>query len=243
MDIPLAIAVVAAATAASAIQSLSGFGFSLFIVPVLAALIGPKETVLLANVLSTGLNAVQLPAIRHHVDWTISRRLLIGSFIGMPFGVAVLLIVDAGTLKVIIAATVVLFTVLLVRGFRVHDEGRSGDFVAGLISGVLNTSTSMSGPPVVIYLQGKALSSARFRATNCFFFLVSAAGAVGLLTLGGASSRTAWLAAVVAIPGVVAGRILGNLLYDRINEQRFRLLVYAVLLLSAAIALSSTLLG
>jgi uncharacterized membrane protein YfcA len=243
VDLPLAVAVLLSATAASSIQSLSGFGFSLFIVPVLAVLIGPKETVLLANILSTGLNAVQLPSLRGHVEWQLSRWLLVGSFIGMPLGLAVLLIVDPTTLKLIIAGTVVVFTALLVRGFRVHTAGRTGDLVAGAISGVLNTSTSMSGPPIVIYLQGRSLPSARFRASACFYFLVSAAGAVVLLSLGGASTQTAWLAALVAVPGVIAGRLIGNACYDRIDERRFRGLVYAVLLLSAAIAIGTTLLG
>lgn len=242
MDLPLVVAVLLSATAASAIQSLSGFGFSLFIVPVLAVLIGPKETVLLANVLSTGLNAVQLPSIRGHVEWPTARRMLVASFVGMPLGLAVLLIVDPEVLKLIIAATVVVFTVLLVRGTRMHGEGRAGDLTAGAISGILNTSTSMSGPPIVIYLQGRALPSANFRATACFYFLVSAAGAVVLLTIGGASSRTAWLAALVAVPGVIAGRVIGNACYNRIDERRFRGLVYAVLLLSAGIAIATTLL-
>jgi uncharacterized membrane protein YfcA len=243
MDAQLVVAVIASAAVASCIQSVAGFGFSLFIVPVLAVLIGPRETVFLANVLSAGFNAVQLPSLRHDVAWATARRLLVGSFVGMPFGLAVLLVADANTLKLIIAGTVVVFTVLLSRGFKIHSEGRAGDYAAGVVSGVLNTSTSTSGPPVVIYLQGKGLSSARFRATNSAYFLVSSIGAVALLTLGGASSGEAWLAALVSVPGVVFGRLAGNGLYRRINEGWFRGLVYLVLLLSAAVAVGTTVYG
>lgn len=243
MEVPVAIAVVVLAAIASCIQSLSGFGFSLFIVPVLAVVLGPRETVYLANILSVVLNVTQLWHMRRAVEWRTSWLLLAGSFIGMPFGVAVLVFLDPSVLKLLIAATVVVFTVLLIRGMRLHGGGTPGDMAVGIVSGVFNTSTSMSGPPVVIYLQGKGVSPDAFRATNTFFFCVSAAGAVALLSLGGASSREAWLAAAIALPGVAVGRFAGNALYRRIDEILFRRIVFAVLFGSAGVAVLTTLLA
>ncbi len=242
MDLPIAIAVLLLATIASCIQSLSGFGFSLFIVPVLALLVGPREAVFIANVLSVVLNAVQLWHMRSAVEWRTSWLLLIGSFLGMPFGVAVLVVLDPSLLKLLIAGTVVVFTLLLIRGMRLHGGGKPGDVAIGFVSGVFNTSTSMSGPPVVIYLQGKRIAPMAFRATNTFFFGVSALGAVAMLSLGGTSSGNAWLASAVALPGVALGRIAGNAWYRRINEVVFRRIVFAVLLGSAGVAILTTLL-
>ena len=243
MDLPIAIAVLCVAAIASCIQSLSGFGFSLFTVPVLAVLIGPREAVFLANVLSAVLNAIQLWHLRSAVEWRMSLLLLVGSFLGMPFGVAVLVVLDPGVLKLIIAGTVIVFTVLLVRGMKLHGGGRPGDIATGFISGVLNTSTSMSGPPVVIYLQGKNIAPMAFRATNTFFFGVSALGAVALLSVGGVSSTTVWIASAVALPGVALGRLAGNAWYRRIDPSAFRRIVFAVLLLSAGVAIGSVVLG
>lgn len=243
MDAALAVAVLLSAAVASCIQSLSGFGFSLFIVPVLAVLIGPKETVFLANVLSVVLNAIQLRHMRASVDWQASGMLVLGSFLGMPLGVAVLVILNPGILKLAIAGTVIVFTVLLIRGLRLHQGGRAGDIGVGFVSGVFNTSTSMSGPPVVIYLQGKGLPPMRFRATATFFFFVGAVGAVVLLSVGGASTWLAWQAAAVALPGVFAGRLVGNGLYHKVSDALFRQVVFGVLFISAAVAIVTTLLG
>jgi uncharacterized membrane protein YfcA len=243
VDLPLAIAVLCLATVASSIQSLSGFGFSLFIVPILAVMLGPRETVFIANVLSVVLCAAQLWHMRSAVEWRTSSLLLIGSFLGMPFGVAVLLVLDPAILKLLIAGTVVVFTLLLIRGLRLHGGGKPGDIAIGFVSGVFNTSTSMSGPPVVIYLQGKRIAPMAFRATNTFFFGVSAVGAVAMLSLSGASSVDAWLASAIALPGVALGRIVGNASYRRINEVVFRRIVFSVLLGSAAVAVLTTLLG
>ena len=211
--------------------------------PVLAVLIGPREAVFLANVLSAVLNTIQLWHLRSAVEWRTSLLLLVGSFLGMPLGVVVLVVLDPGVLKLIIAGTVIVFTVLLVLGMQFRGGGKPGDIATGFISGVLNTSTSMSGPPVVIYLQGKKIAPMAFRATNTFFFGVSALGAVALLTVGGASSTTVWIASAVALPGVALGRLAGNAWYRRIDTSAFRRIVFAILLLSAGVAIGSVVLG
>jgi len=53
--------------------------------------------------------------------------------------------------------------------------------VAGFFSGLLNTSTSMSGPPVLILLAGQGLPKDQFRRTLVSFFFVS--GLVAALVL------------------------------------------------------------
>lgn len=239
MDIPLAAAIILLAALAACIQALSGFGFSLFIVPFLAILIGPKDTVVLANLLSMTVNVIQFPRLRHTLERRTAAVLTVGSFIGMPAGLAVLLLVDPTALKVIIAVAVIVFTLLIMRGLRIHGAGTLGDLATGFASGVLNTSTSMSGPPIVLYLQGKRLTPAAFRGTINAFFMVTSFGAVALLIASG--SVKPWIvgAFALAMPAAEAGRIIGNRLFDGIDELRFRRLVYAILLLSASVALVS----
>lgn len=237
----MAAAIILLAAVAACIQALSGFGFSLFIVPFLAILIGPKDTVVLANFLSVMVNLVQFPRLRHSIERRTAAVLTVGSFAGMPIGLAVLLLVDPTALKVIIAVAVIVFTLLIMRGLRIHAGGALGDLATGFASGVLNTSTSMSGPPIVLYLTGKGLSPAYFRGTINAFFLVTAIGAVTLLIASG--SVKPWVAGafLLAMPAAEAGRIIGNRLFDRIDEVRFRRLVYAILLTSATVALVSAL--
>jgi uncharacterized membrane protein YfcA len=144
-------------------------------------------------------------------------------------------------LKLLIAVSVILFTLLIMRGLRIHGGGHPGDLATGFVSGILNTSTSMSGPPIVLYLQGKGLTPATFRSTTNAFFLVTAVGAVGLLFASGSVKPWVLGAFLLAMPAAEGGRMLGNRLFDRIDEARFRRLVYAILLLSATVALLSAL--
>lgn len=243
MDLPLAIAIVVLAAVAALIQALSGFGFSLFIVPILAILIGPQDTVLLANLLSTFSNAMQARHLRQSAERRTAVVLMAASSAGMPVGLAVLLLVEARTLQVAIAVMVIISTLVLMRGVALHAAGTLGDIIAGFTSGVLNTSTSMSGPPVVLYLQGKGLTPLQFRATISTFFLVTSAIAVCLMIAAGAFRPYILAAWAVSVPAVFAGQRLGNVLFERVDVLLFRRMVFAILFLSAGIAIAGAVLG
>lgn len=228
---------------AAATQSLSGFGFSLLIVPPLALVIGPKEAVVVATAMGSLLNVAMLSRLHGSVDWRLWGTLLASAAVGMPLGLLGLVAVDPATLRVIIGVTVIISTVMIWRGLRIHRSGIVGDIAAGLTSGVLNTSTSMSGPPVVLYLQGRGIAADTFRATLTAFFLASGLYALGLFVLGGRIDRDAAANVGVGAPALAIGWYAGHLVYRRLDERRFRSLVVAVLLASATIVLISATVG
>jgi uncharacterized membrane protein YfcA len=163
--------------------------------------------------------------------------LTVGSFLGMPLGLAVLLLVNTTALQIAIAAIVIVFTLLLMHGLKIHDAGLRGDLATGVVSGILNTSTSMSGPPVVLYFQGRQMPPLEFRATVNLFFLVTALGAVVMLTLGGTVKPYVLAAAALSLPSVFVGRLAGNALFARTHPALFRRMVFAILLLSGVSAI------
>ncbi|MEX2080074.1 MAG: sulfite exporter TauE/SafE family protein, partial [Dehalococcoidia bacterium] len=108
---------------AAFMQALTGFGFSLLIVPPLALVIGPKEAVVVANVLSGTVNLVMVSRLHAKADWRVAGRLLVGAMAGMPFGLAVLIVISPRGLQVVIAVMVLVFTWMLARGLRLHAPG------------------------------------------------------------------------------------------------------------------------
>lgn len=239
VDATTAVAIVLLATLAAIVQSTAGFGFSLMLVPLLSLVIGPKETVVLSNILSALLEAVLLIRVRQAVEWKLGGTLFAGALAGMPLGLLVVIFLSASALKIVIAVTVIVFTVMLMRGLRLHSAGRAGNVAAGVVSGVLNTSTSMSGPPVVLYLQGRGIAPGPFRATLFAYFSAISVIAVGLLAAAGHFTGDVASAALVAIPSLFVGGWIGNRLHVRVPEARFRHLVYAILIASALSAMVS----
>lgn len=236
MEWPVFAAVVVLAAVAACIQTLAGFGFALFIAPFLAILIGPRDTVVLATLLSLSSTLPQTLRLRASAERRTVAWLLAGSVTGMPFGLALLLILDADVLKLIIAASVVAFTLLLMRGLQLHNTGRPGDLATGFVAGVLTLSTSMNGPPIVIYLQGKGLAPLQFRATITAFFAAASTISITTLTVSGVVKPHLVLAAALAFPAVWAGGRAGNALFPRVDDRLFRRFVFAILFLSAGMA-------
>jgi uncharacterized membrane protein YfcA len=237
VDVATALAIVGIAATAAFIQALSGFGFALFAVPLLAILIGPKDTVLLSNLLSTFSTGMQARNLRHSADRRAAFTLMAGSAAGMPVGLVVLLLVEPRVLQLVIAVVVIISTVAIMRGLALHAAGLLGDLAAGVTSGVLNTSTSMSGPPIVLYLQGKGMEPLPFRATIATFFFATSATAVVLLLLVGQVRPYVFVAWALCVPAIFTAQTAGNRLFHRVNVVLFRRMVYAILFVSAAVAI------
>ncbi len=226
---------------ASMVQSLTGLGFGLMIVPPLVMVVGAKDAVVVSNVLGTALSAVLLLRSHGHVEWRMGAILFASTVVGMPAGLLVLIWIDPDVLQVVIALTVIAFTILLARGMRLHAAGLIGDVLTGFASGVLRMSTSMSGPPVVIYLQGRGINSERFRATLAAFF--TAGGLVGMVMFAAAGRIDGDVVREIGagFPALAAGVVGGNALYRRIDESLFRRAVFGVLFGSSALAIAAVL--
>lgn len=238
-----ALAIFLLAAGAASVQSLTGIGFGLTIVPPLIFIVGAKDAVVVSNMLGVVLSMGLLTRIHGAVNWRMASTLFTAALAGMPLGLWVLLAVDAKALQVVIACTVILFTLMLARGLRLHVAGPAGDAFVGLLSGLLRTSTSMSGPPVIIYMQGRQMDSANFRSTVTAFFVMSGLVGIGLFALSGRIDRDVLTAAGAGLPAVALGLVVGQLLYERVDEGRFRLAVQVILVGSAIVALAGALIG
>ena len=233
------LAVIALAGVAALIQSMTGFGFALLIVPPLVLLLGPREAVVLANVLGTAIAAVMLLGLHREVQWKTASVLIGASVLGLPVGLLALTQLDPDVLQVLIAATVIVFTVLLIRGYSLGSRiTLQGSLAAGIFAGVLRTSTSMAGPPVVLYLQGTRMPSGVFRSTITAFFFLSGLAGVAVFTIEGTLDARLGLTGLAATPAVLAGLLIGARLYERVGEARFRGVVFAVLIASALLAIA-----
>lgn len=237
MDAGDAVAIALLSAAAAFVQALSGFGFSLFLVPLLAIVVGAKDAVVLANALGVAVNMTMVARTRKLVSWRLGTALFAGAAAGMPLGLVVLIVIAPALLQAAIALLVLATTVALWRGWRAGLAGRAAEVGAGIVSGVLNTSTSMSGPPVVLFLQARGTSPAVFRATLGAFFLASGAVALALFGASGRLGSTLLLQTLVAVPGLLLGFFGGDAVFARLGEFRFRRLVFVILSCTAAVAL------
>ena len=218
---------------AAFVQSIGGFGFSLFAVPLMALAIRLPEAVVAGSIASFANVVVLSVRSLHHVEWSVARRFNLPALVGMPLGLFVLVQMDERVLKVALGGVIIALIVVLLRTRSAARPRPVVEAVAGFASGVLSTSTSTNGPPLVFAAQLRGLAPETFRATLSVSFAFQ--GAISLMAFfaAGEATRAAVLLAIAGLPLVAVGQWLGIRIRPGVHGRRFDRLVYSLLALSA----------
>lgn len=238
----------------AALQSATGFGFSLLCAPILFALLDPKPAIGLLAVLSIGVNLMTLLTEgRRPRPLTREAVILVGFALpGALVGVLVLRNLPATGLQILLSGGVL--TTLIVRHLMarramelpdLHDGPRPRPVwsapLAGLLSGALSTSTSTSGPPLLLHLLGRGARPAVVRDTLTVCFV-----SLGLITpIALLVTRTTEAIPDVSmvsglLPAVLLGHLVGRRVFAKLEHaSRYEAIVTIVLLISVATGLVS----
>lgn len=230
----VAVAAVAVFVLAALAQAASGFGSALVAVPLLGFVVGPGEALVAATVAGLVLTGGAWRREHGHTDAPVVRRLTVAGVLGMPAGLAVLLLASERVLTSVIAVVLLGTVALLAAGVRL-PTGRRAQWGAGVASGTLLTSTGMNGPPLVLVLRDEAPH--RFRATlQATFCLQDAVAVVAFVALGQVGAPVL-VAAAAGVLGMPLGWRLGDAVFRRLSPERFRVLVLAGLAATGTVAL------
>lgn len=217
---------------ASVVQSLSGFGFALLAVPLMSMVIEVHEAVVVSTMIAMGTTLIHAWNERAHADRTLSTRLTVASFLGMPFGLLAFVLLPQTILKLTLGIVVVVITVLLVRGVTLGPDAKRHEWGLGLVSGALATSLSTNGPPLVFVLQARGLSPQAFRGTISRVFSVVNVVTLVMFVAARRITGDALIACVWVIPAVIVFTWVGYRLRPTLDADRFRVLVLVLLILS-----------
>ena len=230
------IMVVAVAVFISAmVTAVTGFGFGLLSVPLMSLVIDLHSAVIVSSVIAIPVNGIQTFMYRKVRERVIANRLLVASIIGLPFGYLVYALISDRALRFALGAGVAVAVVALARGIDLAHVGPRMDWTLGFVSGVLNTSISTSGPPLVFDLQSRNISANPFRGTLNYIFLVSGTIGLGIFAVGGKVHVRELVVGFIAMPALGLGMMAGLPLRRRFSPERFRVLVL-ILLVAGAVA-------
>lgn len=244
LEIAAGIAVVAGA----ALQSATGFGFSLTSAPLLFAATEPEQAVGLLLLLGLIVNGMTLGTEGRRPEPLRRDSVLILLF-GVPGIVAGVLALRALSSTVLqIAVTLGVFATLAVRALAERRRAAGGDHppgwaapAAGFASGVLTTSTNTSGPPIVLYALSRGATPVETRDTLTVTFIGFAVLGAAALALGGRDWVPSGAALAALVPGVVLGHLAGRRVFARIAGHHYEPVLTGVLVLTALAGLLAAL--
>jgi len=237
VDATTALGVAGAVLVATLVQQVSGFGFALLAVPLMAVFVGPKDAVAVA--MATGLvsSGVMALGLRRLIEGPELRRLLLGAAVGLPIGVVLLREVPDDPLRAALGIVLLVMVVVTARGVRWGSTRPGVQVGAGVLSGVLNGSLGTGGPPVVVLLQAAETEQHRFRATTTAFFAVCDLAAIPLILASGAADPSAWGYSLTSMPAIALGTVVGARLARRVDPDQFRVVVLGLLVVTAAVSI------
>lgn len=220
------------ALAGGLVRGTTGFGAAMVMTPPLALLIGARTAVPVTLLLETFAAAPMLPAAFRLARWRLIGPICIAAVLAVPAGGVLLAMASPLTLRRLIAATVVLFSLALLSGRRYQGQPRTGTSVGlGLLSGTMLGATSIGAPPIILYLLSGPDPVAVTRANlTLYVVVISAAGLVMLFFAGLLPLQTLQRAALLALP-FMGGVVAGARLFARFSDQRFRQLTIAFMFL------------
>lgn len=218
--------------AAGVIRGITGFGGALVMTPPFALLFGPWLAVPVVLLLEALVALPMVVQTRRLVRWRMIAPICVAASLTVPFGVHVLVGADPQVLRRAIAAIVVVFSLLLLRGWRYSGRQRLGTSVGlGALSGAMLGATSIGAPPVILYLLSGPDPVETTRANLTLYLVISSAAGLAMLWARGVlDARAAWMALALA-PGYFGGLLLGVRLFPYFSDTRFR--QFALLLLVA----------
>src|SRR3954468_8331032 len=246
----LVVAAGAGVAAGALLQSATGFGFSLVAAPLVFAAIEPEQAVGLLIVLGTEVNVLTLATERRRPQplWRRCAVMLAWAAPGALAGVAVLRALPPVGLQV--AVTLGVLGTLAARHAaggrpRAAAAGRHlhvPAWLAGISAGALTTSTTTSGPPLLLHLLGRGASPEQVRdsLTVCFLGL-SVLGVLALAVTGTPAVPDGLLVAAL-LPAVALGHLLGRRVFARLAAGgRYEPVLNVVLVLAVVVGMASVL--
>ena len=227
---------------AAMVQAVTGFGFALLAVPLLAVAVSPVPAVVATTALSLVVSGAIAVEDRHYIERRDAAVVSLAGVAGMPLGLWIITAVSDRLLTAVIAVVLLVSTLLVMRGLRLPKGGRT-EVAVGAASGAMLTSTGMNGPPLVVAFQAQGMPPRRFRGTLSAVFVTQGAAALVLFAALGQIDGAAIDAVIVGLPMLAVGWWVGNRAFHVLAAATFRRLVLLMMIASALVAFGSALAG
>ncbi|MEH6566852.1 MAG: sulfite exporter TauE/SafE family protein [Halopseudomonas sp.] len=223
------------------IEAITGFG-SIVIALSLGALLLPIPAMLPVlvplNIFMSGYLAWRN---RQHIQWSLLLKLILPlMLIGMLLGYGLRPWLDGQVLKALFGLLVLWFAGReLLRMFRGHESRAHPSWLSRILTlgaGVTHGLFASGGPLLVYALAGTTLDKSKLRATliSVWFGLNSS---MTILFLLDGSLLPSVPHILSYLPLLVIGVLLGEYLHHRLNEQRFRQVIYSLLVVTGVLLL------
>jgi len=224
-------------------QGLTSFGFALIAMPILSRLLSIQEAVPIVVIISLFTNLIILGNCYRFIKLRKIWLLIIASFIAAPLGTYSLMYINSNYLKLFSGLLVISFSVILLTGkkFQVKNENIAYGPV-GFVSGFLNSSISMSGPPVALFLTNQNANKNEFRANISFYALFLNVFTIFTYFYNGLITKIVLINTSWFLPSMIVGVVIGIKTINKLDDKLFKKIALYLIIISGTVTTISSIL-
>lgn len=219
------------------IKGALGVGTPLLTVPMMAMVLPPQTAIALMAIPVVVANLWQFSQAQRSTEvvktfWPTFVGILVGTWVG----VKILSVIDERSLLIFVGVAVIAFALLQGSSYRFYlPESliKPAGIFFGVSSGIIGGISSFFGPMLVSYMMSiRNLDKNQFVSTISFLYVSAVIPwAINLYLFGLLDDRVLILSLLATLP-VALGLMLGQKIRRYISENRFKILIIGILLIS-----------
>lgn len=227
---------------ASVVRGFSGFALSALVMASLAYLIAPFELIPLCWFLEMAASAVMVRGGVSQADRGIVTGLVLGSVVATPIGLALTTMMPVETSKMAaLLLVIVLATLQLARVRWRFIATTPGLYGSGIAAGIATGLAGVGGLVVALYVLARDIPARIMRASLVMFLFATGIVSFFYFFLYGMMTSTVLARASLAVPLVIAGVLMGQLLFRPSLEAHYKRFCLILLIGLAGFSLARTL--
>jgi uncharacterized membrane protein YfcA len=217
--------------AVAAIQSLSGFGFAVIIMPLISIVAGLEVSAPMVALTALTVYTINIIRYRRSIDYREVLRLGLASALGVPIGMWGLVNIDEAVVMRAMGAILIAYAAYaLFRPAASWVLSHHWVYPAGFLSGCLTGAYNAPGPPVIVYGSLRQWPRDEFRAVLQAIFFVNGVLVVGAHLLAQRVTAEILRLYGFAVPALIAGILVGARADRYVERGRFRTIVMVMIL-------------
>jgi uncharacterized membrane protein YfcA len=216
---------------AALIQSLSGFGFAVIIMPLISLMVGLQVAAPMVALTALTVYSINVARYRRAIDYKELLRLGVAAVLGVPLGIWVLTSMDESVVMRILGLMLVTYAIFaLVRPTTKWVLSRHWAYPAGLLAGCLTGAYNVPGPPVIVYGSLRQWPRDEFRALLQAIFFIGGVLVVGSHLVAQRVTADVLRLYLFALPALGLGILVGSRVDRYVDRDRFRTIVTVMVL-------------
>ena len=241
MTVEIAI-ILAGALAGGCVSGLTGFGTGMAALAIWLHVLPVAVAAPLVVVCSVAGQVLSLPSIWHAIDIKRLLPFVFGGVIGIPLGTWMLTWVPLASLKFWAGLLIATYCAVMLSGQfrpRVAWGGKTADVLVGWVGGVLGGLAGLSGVLPTLWASVRGWGKDERRAVFQGFNLSVLGATLIAYAVTGLLTPEVGRAVLWALPGTLAGSVLGLQVYRRLDDHRFDRVVLAILAVAGVVLMGT----